>query len=264
MAPDRERYYQEEFPYNQHDVRPSREERRQDRFPEWDPYRMISRHRERFGSEPDYQASRPAGFRAKRFRIPYGARIREEPMVRRERGELHSSFPGEGADFSRAGEGIQEQKGGYGGYGLSGDYGEGYSEYSRFGYGSRPGFYGERDYDDATRYEEPLPEEQSNAQTTASKGRYYGVRAKPFKRSRFELTEEISEALARDARIDASEIEVNVNDEGEVTLTGVVESRMVKKMCVQLCESLAGVTEVHNKLVIKGHESQSKSWSLFG
>jgi hypothetical protein len=47
--------------------------------------------------------------------------------------------------------------------------------------------------------------------------------------------------------IDASEIEIDVKD-GEVTLTGTVESRQAKRMTEDIVEESVGVTHVSNQL----------------
>ena len=57
----------------------------------------------------------------------------------------------------------------------------------------------------------------------------------------------MNEQLTRHPEIDASEIEVRVKN-GEVTLTGTVEERHMKRMVEDLVEQASGVTEVHNQI----------------
>ena len=59
----------------------------------------------------------------------------------------------------------------------------------------------------------------------------------------------MSEELTRNPEIDASEIEVQVQN-GEVTLTGKVEDRHQKRLAEDLAEHCSGVNDVHNQLKV--------------
>jgi osmotically-inducible protein OsmY len=59
----------------------------------------------------------------------------------------------------------------------------------------------------------------------------------------------LSEQLARHPRIDASDIEVGVEN-GEVTLTGTVSDRQSKRMAEDIAENVYGVSDVQNRIRI--------------
>ena len=79
---------------------------------------------------------------------------------------------------------------------------------------------------------------------------YRGMGPKGYKRSDERISEEVHERLADDSWLDASGINVKVNN-GEVNLTGTVESREAKHRAERLVEDISGVTHVQNNLRIK-------------
>lgn len=74
-----------------------------------------------------------------------------------------------------------------------------------------------------------------------------GLGPKGYKRSDERITDEVHERLTDDSWLDASAIAVAVKD-GEVTLSGSVESREAKHRAERLVENLSGVTHVQNNL----------------
>ncbi len=78
---------------------------------------------------------------------------------------------------------------------------------------------------------------------------FFGKGPKGYKRSDERIKEEISDALYRHPRIDASEIEIDVKD-GMVTLRGTVEDRQTKRMAEDLAEDCSGVSNVSNQLMV--------------
>jgi len=74
-----------------------------------------------------------------------------------------------------------------------------------------------------------------------------GKGPKGFRRSDDRLREDVCEALADDHEVDATDIEVSVKD-GEVTLSGMVKSRQMKREATDVVENVRGVTDVHNLL----------------
>ncbi len=87
---------------------------------------------------------------------------------------------------------------------------------------------------------------------------YKGKGPKGYKRSDDRVKETINDFLLDHDEIDASEIDVQVKD-GEVTLTGTVSERNMKRMVEQEVENLAGVNEVVNQLRVKREDHQNKS-----
>lgn len=84
---------------------------------------------------------------------------------------------------------------------------------------------------------------------TTERPSYRGRGPKNFQRSDERIREEVCERLADHDAIDASEIEVAVNN-GEVTLTGHVDDRRSKRLAEDLAEIVRGVHDVHNNLKV--------------
>ena len=61
------------------------------------------------------------------------------------------------------------------------------------------------------------------------------------------LPEDCCDRLTADGQVDASEIEVSVQD-GEVTLAGSVDERGMKRAAEDCVDAVAGVRQVHNRL----------------
>lgn len=76
---------------------------------------------------------------------------------------------------------------------------------------------------------------------------YRGRGPKGFRISDERILEDVCEILARDPRIDATEIEVEVHD-GIVFLKGQVDSRQTKRLSELAIENLAGVEDIVNQL----------------
>ena len=149
------------------------------------------------------------------------------------RGGYGSSYQG-GSEQQQWRGGHEEGSAGQGGYGQrfgqgGQDYGQG--SYGQGSYGQSPGF-GER-----VRYSAVIV------------GRFYGRGPKGYRRSDDRIREDVSEELFRHPDIDASEIEIQVQN-GEVTLTGKVEDRHQKRLAEDLAERCSGVADVHNQLKV--------------
>jgi hypothetical protein len=82
------------------------------------------------------------------------------------------------------------------------------------------------------------------------RGRYSGRGPKGWQRSDERIREDVSERLADHPHIDASEVEVTVNN-GEITLSGTVEDRHAKRLAEDIAESVSGVREVHNQIKVQ-------------
>jgi osmotically-inducible protein OsmY len=79
------------------------------------------------------------------------------------------------------------------------------------------------------------------------RGRYAGRGPRGYRRSDERIREDVNERLTDDWRVDASDIEVGV-DNGLVTLAGRVGSRAEKRRAEDVAESVSGVTDVSNQL----------------
>ena len=77
-----------------------------------------------------------------------------------------------------------------------------------------------------------------------------------FQRLDHRVYEDVCQHLTDDDRIDASEIEVNVQG-GEVTLTGKVRSRQAKRRATYVIEDISGVRDVHNNIRVEDDQTSS-------
>jgi hypothetical protein len=76
---------------------------------------------------------------------------------------------------------------------------------------------------------------------------HFGKGPKGYQRSRERIFEDVCEGLTLHPEVDASEIDINV-EEGIVTLSGTVESRSMKRMAEIVTEGVPGVDDVVNLL----------------
>ena len=81
-------------------------------------------------------------------------------------------------------------------------------------------------------------------------GPFTGIGPRGFQRSDDRIREDVNDRLTQHGQIDATEIQVNVNN-GEVTLRGTVNSRREKRMAEDVAETVFGVTDVHNQLRVQ-------------
>lgn len=90
-------------------------------------------------------------------------------------------------------------------------------------------------------------------------GPHYGKGPKGWKRSDDSIRTDACEALMDDGHVDASEIEVSVED-GVIRLQGTVEERSAKRRAESCVENLSGVKDVINEIRLKRNtESFSSS-----
>jgi osmotically-inducible protein OsmY len=79
---------------------------------------------------------------------------------------------------------------------------------------------------------------------------HYGKGPKGYTRSDDRIREDVNDRLTDDWHVDASNIEVQVSN-GEVTLTGTVNSREEKRHAEDLAEQCSGVKHVQNNLRVQ-------------
>lgn len=84
-------------------------------------------------------------------------------------------------------------------------------------------------------------------QRPANRPSYLGHGPKGYQRSDSRIFEDVCEALAESPELNPSEIEVVV-EQGEVRLTGTVETRYDKRLAEDIACSIRGVRDVHNEL----------------
>lgn len=97
-----------------------------------------------------------------------------------------------------------------------------------------------------------------------SQGLHSGKGPKGYQRSDERIREEICDRLSDHHDIDASEIEVKVEN-GEVTLTGSVTERRAKRLAEDVVDDIRGVRDVHNQLRVGvGETSPTRAGSQAG
>jgi osmotically-inducible protein OsmY len=90
-----------------------------------------------------------------------------------------------------------------------------------------------------------------------------GKGPKNYRRSDDRIREDVSDKLADDHWLDASDIEVNASS-GEVILTGTVKSRDDKRRAEQLAEQVSGVDNVQNNLRVQQQQTGTYGQSAMG
>lgn len=145
---------------------------------------------------------------------------------------------------------------GYSGYGYGRSYGRNFGR-NQAGYESGSNRYGsmgygggyENDYDyDFEDYEEPGM--WTYEEVWIIPGPFSGIGPEGYQRSDDRIREDINERLTQHGRLNARNIQVDVNN-CEVTLKGNVDSRQAKRMAENVAESVSGVKDVHNQLRVQ-------------
>lgn len=108
----------------------------------------------------------------------------------------------------------------------------------------------------ATGYGEPS---ENYPDPWLAPGPYTGRGPRGYRRSDDYIREDVCTHLTWHGDIDASDIEVRVQN-GEVMLEGTVDSRQTKRLAEEVAESVPGVADVHNRLRIgqSGQERQEQ------
>ncbi len=87
-------------------------------------------------------------------------------------------------------------------------------------------------------------------------GQFVGRGPRGYKRSDERIEEEINERLTQHGDVDATEIEVAVQN-AEVTLRGSVDSRQAKRLAEDIADSVFGVKETNNQIRIRRQGGES-------
>lgn len=90
---------------------------------------------------------------------------------------------------------------------------------------------------------------RQNHQSDA-RGEHFGKGPRNYKKTDARILEDVNDALTQHGGLDASDIEVLVED-GIVTLTGDVSDRAAKRMAEDTVESVLGVIDVANQIKLK-------------
>jgi len=127
-------------------------------------------------------------------------------------------------------------------------YSDGDRDRDRSQYGTGGGISGSYPLHGARR--EPGSESFRSSSPTSG---HRGKGPASYQRSDDRIREIICEALTEDDRIDATHIDVSVRN-GEVTLSGTVDDRQMKRFAEDAVENISGVRDVQNQIRVGGRE----------
>ncbi len=91
----------------------------------------------------------------------------------------------------------------------------------------------------------------------SNRGRHVGKGPKNYMRSDDRIKEDVCEAICQHGDIDASNVEVEVED-GTVTLSGTVEERRMKHLIEDAIEEVSGVKDVANQIRTASAQSSAR------
>ncbi len=90
------------------------------------------------------------------------------------------------------------------------------------------------------------------------RGGMYGRGPLNYTRSDQRIYEDVCDALSDDEHVDASQVEVKV-EKGEVTLTGSVQQRDIKRRIEDVVERVSGVKEINNQIKVQRQGQQAST-----
>ncbi len=103
--------------------------------------------------------------------------------------------------------------------------------------------------------------ERRRAWDKQQQGLHKGKGPRGYSRSDERIKEDINDRLSDDVFVDATDIEISVN-QGEVILTGTVNERSSKRRAEDIAEGVSGVRNVENRIrVLTIHHAGSNTWS---
>jgi osmotically-inducible protein OsmY len=141
---------------------------------------------------------------------------------------------------------------------------QGFDDAQRREYGE-PGSYGQgQGYRGSSERERWTSDSEREARMRGQGiGGHRGKGPRNFTRSDERIRETVSEALSDDDRIDATNIEVKVSN-GEVTLTGTVDERRIKRLAEDVVEGVPGVKDVQNQIRVQAEKTDGGKEHLKG
>lgn len=171
-------------------------------------------------------------------RSPYGAS-----------GYRESEYRGQGHGADYAGQAQRSRSG----LQFASDYGGG-------GYDQVSGTYGYR-----SRGAYATGDDQFRMQGSGMEGQrsYRGVGPQAYRRSDDRIRDDVCERLTDDARIDASNVTIDVN-QGAVTLSGTVPERYMRYAAEDLVDDAMGVESINNQLRVQARGMQSQGMQSQG
>jgi osmotically-inducible protein OsmY len=152
-------------------------------------------------------------------------------------------------------------------YGRS-EYGPGYPESER-GFESGRGYEGrdrgwwDRASDEVSSWFGDKEAERRRQMDERREGNFRGRGPKNYTRSDERIREDVNDRLTDYAYIDASDIDVKVNN-SEVILSGTVDSRYDKRLAESIAEDVTGVRNVENHIRVNRDNATTGDWSYSG
>jgi osmotically-inducible protein OsmY len=149
------------------------------------------------------------------------------------------------------GRGLQEDK--YRGYNNTGNFETNFANKYNAKYGEEYNAWnrGTHDYKDDNRNRRVnyIPDNDDNRSSLEQyrTSNHKGKGPRGYHRSDERILEDINDLLSDDPYVDASDIEVKIED-GNAILSGHVDSRQTKRRAEDIAESVRGVTNVENRL----------------
>jgi osmotically-inducible protein OsmY len=127
--------------------------------------------------------------------------------------------------------------------------------------GRESGWFGNEGWQNTSRWQRSQQRGGYETQDTMrrNEGQFVGRGPRGYKRSDGRIEEDINERLTQHGTIDATDVEVSVQN-AEVTLRGTVDSRQAKRLAEDIADSVSGVKDVVNQIKIKqqGTETAGK------
>jgi hypothetical protein len=187
------------------------------------------------------------------------------------RGDRWQGSSGYGGDRWQASNDPSERGQRYGGDRWQGPGNQGYGSGGQPGgrgfhgvgsyFGGNHGSYESSDYNQGSDFGGPGAGQrgsQRNEQGFMGQRSHRGVGPAGYSRSDERIKEDVSDALTDHEDVDAKEIEVNVKN-GEVTLSGSVDARYMKRLAEDIAEHVRGVRDVRNEIRVKQEASRGAS-----
>ena len=140
-----------------------------------------------------------------------------------------------------------------------GNYGSDYNR-NRRGYEPDDRGWWDRTTDEVSSWFGDEDAERRRAWDKQRSGQHRGKGPKGYRRSDDRIQEDINDRLSDDVFIDASDIEVSVN-QGEVTLTGTVNERSDKRRAEDIAEEVSGVRNVENRIRVNTRQWIGDAWN---
>jgi hypothetical protein len=139
-----------------------------------------------------------------------------------------------------------------------GDYGQGLGAgpWASYGPSGQSGYEPPRDRNEGRSWWDRSVEAAESFFGGRQEGPHRGRGPKGYRRSDERVREDVSDRLMDDPFLDASDLEILVQD-CEVTLTGTVATRDDKRRAERLAEDVSGVRHVQNNLRVEARDEQT-------